>query len=56
LGLRARRLVERLLAPRPDAVAERLWDETANLAGLASRVAYDWDPATGRLTIAAQPG
>ena len=52
-GLRARRLAECLLAPRPDTVAERLWDKIADLAGPASRVAHDWDPATGRLTIAA---
>lgn len=55
-GLRARRLAERLLAPRPDMAAERLWDEIADLAGPASRVAHDWDPATGQLTIAAGRG
>ena len=52
-GLRARRLAERLLTPRPDPASERLWDEIADLAGPASRLAHDWDPATGRLTIAA---
>lgn len=55
-GLRARRLAERLRAPRPDAVAERLWEEIVDLAGPANRVAHDWDPATGRLTLAARPG
>lgn len=52
-GERAERLAHRLLAPRPDRAAERLWEEIAGLAGPASRVAHDWDPATGRLVIAA---
>lgn len=52
-GERAERLARRLLSPRPDPAAERLWDEIAGLAGPTSRVAHDWDPATGRLVIAA---
>jgi hypothetical protein len=48
-GDRARRLAERLLAPDADPA----WDELATLAGPASRVSHDWDPATGRLTLAA---
>ncbi len=46
-GDRARVLAERLLA----APADRLWDELAAL-GQGRRVAHDWDPATGRLTLA----
>ena len=52
-GERAHRLAERLLAPRPSPATERLWEELAALGGRASRVAHDWDPATGRLTIVA---
>ncbi len=52
-GERAQRLADRLLAPRPDPMAERLWDEISGLAGPAQRLAHDWDPATGRLTISA---
>jgi hypothetical protein len=52
-GERAQRLAERLLAPRPDPSAERLLEEIASLAGPAQRIAHDWDPATGRLVIAA---
>ena len=51
-GERAQRLADRLLAPRPDPMADRLWDELAGLAGSAHRLSHDWDPATGRLTIA----
>ena len=52
-GERAHRLAERLLAPRPSPSADRLWEEIAALGGQAQRVAHDWDPATGRLTIVA---
>lgn len=53
-GERARRLAETILAPAADGAADRLWDEIAGLAGPAHRVSHDWDPATGRLTIAAR--
>ena len=52
-GERAQRLAERLLAPALDAAAERLLADLAALVGEAARVAHDWDPATGRLVIAA---
>lgn len=52
-GERAERLAERLLVGRPNAASDRLWEEIAALGGRASRVAHDWDPATGRLTIVA---
>jgi hypothetical protein len=52
-GERAERLAERLLAPRPSPAADRLWEEIAALGGRASRMAHDWDPVTGRLTIVA---
>ena len=55
-GERAHRLAERLLAPRPSPAADRLWEEIAALGGRAQRVAHDWDPATGRLTIVAGEG
>jgi hypothetical protein len=51
-GERAHRLAERLLAPLPDAATERLLEEIAALTGPGHRIAHDWDPATGRLTIA----
>ena len=50
-GERAQRLAGRLLAPRPDPMADRLWDELAGLAGSAHRLSHDWDPEAGRLTI-----
>ncbi len=49
-GERAARLADRLLGPCPDPSAERLLEE---LAGPAQRLAHDWDPATGRLTLLA---
>lgn len=52
-GELAHMLAERLLAPRPSPAADRLWEEIATLGGRTSRVAHDWDPATGRLTIVA---
>ena len=52
-GERAHRLADRLLAPRPDPMADRLWEEIAGLAGRAHHVIHDWDPETGRLTISA---
>ena len=53
-GATAARLAATLLADRPDGAPERLWDAVAPHAGAASRIAHDWDPATGRLTIAAR--
>ena len=50
-GDRARRLADRLLAPR--APGDRLWEEVGAL-GRGHRIAHDWDPATGRLTLAMQ--
>jgi hypothetical protein len=52
-GERAQRLADRLLAPRLDPVADQLWEQIAGIAGPACRLSHDWDPATGRLTIAA---
>lgn len=52
-GERAHRLAERLLAPCADPSAERLLEEIAGLVGPTQRIAHDWDPATGRLVIAA---
>ena len=52
-GERAQRLADRLLAPRPDPMAERLWDDLSDLAGHPHRLSHDWDPDTGRLTISA---
>lgn len=49
-GERAARLADRLFGPDPDPAAERLIEE---LAGPARRLAHDWDPATGRLTLSA---
>jgi hypothetical protein len=46
-------LAERLLAPVPDPAAERLLAEIAGLTEASHRIAHDWDPATGRLVIAA---
>ncbi len=53
MGERAHRLAERLLEPYPSPAAERLWEEIAALGGRSQRMAHDWDPATGRLTIVA---
>jgi hypothetical protein len=55
-GERAQRLADRLLAPRLDPAADHLWEEIAGLAGPAHRLSHDWDPATGRLTLAASGG
>jgi hypothetical protein len=55
-GERAQRLADRLLSPRLDQGAERLLEEIAGLAGPAHRLSHDWDPSTGRLTLAASHG
>jgi hypothetical protein len=52
-GERARVLAQRLLAPGSDPATERLLVELATLTGGGTRVAHDWDPQTGRLTLAA---
>lgn len=49
-GASAARLAATLFAERPDGAP---WDAIAAHAGPASRVAHDWDPATGTLVIAA---
>jgi hypothetical protein len=52
-GRRAASLADRLLSPEER--LERAWARLARHAPRASRVSHDWDPATGRLVIAAQP-
>lgn len=50
-GRAARDLAERLLGPQED--VERAFARLAPLAGRTGRIAHDWDPASGRLTVAA---
>lgn len=52
-GERARALARRLMSPGSDPATERLLGELAALTGGGTRVAHDWDPQTGRLTLAA---
>ena len=49
-GAPARALARRLLAPKG---LDEAWAGIDALLGAATRVAHDWDPATGRLTVAA---
>jgi hypothetical protein len=57
-GEPARSLADRLLAGGAEHLDE-VWAETFVALGAptggASRVGHDWDPATGRLTVAATP-
>ena len=49
-GPRARALAERLLAPEG---LDEAWAGIDDTLGAATRVGHDWDPGTGRLTLAA---
>lgn len=53
-GPPASRLARHLLDAAPEGGLEAVWEELARHAGRAPRVAHDWDPATGRLTLTAR--